>query len=450
MQRTTADAPSPGPSAAHARHPLLFFVHGPVGAVELPRELALPPGRTVVGRDASAGVRLDDARVSRAHAVLERTAQQGDVVLCDEGSRHGSFVNGARVAERPLADGDVLRFGDSHLVFRLAPDPCPDAPVPSLVGVSPAMRELRATLTHLAPHRATVLLSGPSGTGKELAARALHDASGRSGPFVAVNAAALPAELFESQLFGHAPGAFTGARGAQPGLFRAADRGTLFLDEVGELALGLQPKLLRALEEGAVTPVGEVQPVACDVRFVAATNRDLASAVAVGAFRGDLYARLAELVVALPPLALRREDVLWLLRVGAGKEPLLPLAPELVAALLAHDWPFNVRELLAVGQELRIRGAGAARLELELVRHRLPGPAAAATDARHASAAPPGAPEPEPATRAAAPSREELALLLRAANGNVGAVARATGRSRMQVYRWIEAHGLDLERYRKE
>ncbi|MCZ7683061.1 MAG: sigma-54-dependent Fis family transcriptional regulator [Sandaracinaceae bacterium] len=226
---------------------------GPVSVPPVPLSGApLPVGRQIVER----GIQLRDPRASRRHAIFHPT--KGPGVMLEDVSSNGTFVNGERVSgSRVLEDGDLVRIGDSFLVVRWAPAEIGDAEVPEIEGRHPAMRALRRTIASVAPTDAKVLVVGESGTGKELVARAIHERSGRPGPFIAVNCGAIPESLAESQLFGHVAGAFTGAQGAHTGFVRAADRGTLFLDEIGELSLVLQPKLLRALEERKVVPVGE-------------------------------------------------------------------------------------------------------------------------------------------------------------------------------------------------
>ncbi len=221
-----------------------------------------------------------------------------------------------------------------------------------LIGSSAVMRELFELVDRTAPSNAGVLVTGESGTGKELVARALHRRSRRSGgPFVAVNCAAIPDTLIESELFGHVRGAFTDARGARTGLFMQASGGTLFLDEVGELPLGMQAKLLRALQERLVRPVGADVEVACDVRVVAATNHDLEALVRDRRFREDLFFRLAVITLPVPPLRARGADVVLLARhfLARAAEELgtaeRKLAPDALERLLAYEWPGNVREL---------------------------------------------------------------------------------------------------------
>ncbi len=221
-----------------------------------------------------------------------------------------------------------------------------------LVGASPSMQALYRRVEKLAGTDATVLLTGESGTGKELAARALHALSRRSdGPFVAVNCAAVPETLIEAEFFGAERGSYTGADRTRPGKFEAASRGTLFLDEVGDLPPALQPKLLRAIQEGAVTRVGATQETRVDARLVAATNRDLKADVAAGRFREDLYYRLAVLTVAMPPLRERREDVPLLVEHFVARAErrhgvrVKPLPASLLRRLVDYAWPGNVREL---------------------------------------------------------------------------------------------------------
>ena len=217
-----------------------------------------------------------------------------------------------------------------------------------LLGESPAVKRVLAVVERVADTEATVLITGESGTGKELVANRLHEMSSRrDGPFVAVNCAAIARELLESELFGHVKGAFTGAVRDKQGKFQTARGGTLFLDEIGELPYELQPKLLRALQERVVDPVGATQPVRLDVRLVAATNRDLESAVAEGTFRQDLFYRLSVIPIEMPPLRECREDIPLLARhffaLYGGSSVIL--ADDAMEALCAYDWPGNVREL---------------------------------------------------------------------------------------------------------
>ncbi|MCG2841967.1 sigma 54-interacting transcriptional regulator [Sandaracinobacter sp. RS1-74] len=218
---------------------------------------------------------------------------------------------------------------------------------PGPVAADPASRALFDLARRAAGGRATVLVTGPSGAGKEVMARFLHEESPRAGaPFLAVNCAALPDAMLEAMLFGHERGAFTGAQGAAPGLFRAADGGTLFLDELGEMPLTLQAKLLRAVEQGEVLPLGATAPVKVDVRLLAATNRDLEAEVEAGRFRADLYWRLSVFPIALTPLAARPGDILPLAATLVRRLGLCARFTEpALEALLRHDWPGNVREL---------------------------------------------------------------------------------------------------------
>ncbi|TRO81151.1 sigma-54-dependent transcriptional regulator [Desulfuromonas acetexigens] len=232
-----------------------------------------------------------------------------------------------------------------------------------LVGISESMREVFALVRKVAASEATVLIGGESGTGKELVARAIHSGSERqTGPFVAVNCAAIPRDLLESELFGHARGAFTGAIKERKGKFEQAEGGTLFLDEVGELPLDLQPKLLRALQEREIEPVGGTAR-RIDVRLVAATNRDLEAALGDGSFREDLYYRLAVIPLHLPPLRERRDDIPLLVRHFLdkhGKNPPVVCSEAALEALADYDWPGNVRELENAVERMLIlrRGAG--------------------------------------------------------------------------------------------
>jgi DNA-binding NtrC family response regulator len=345
---------------------------------------------------------------------------------------------------RPAARGG-LAAADANRASGL---PVADALVDTLIGQSVAIRRLRHEVALWAPAKCTVLLLGDSGTGKEVTARALHTLSGVKGPLVAVNCAAIPETLAESQLFGHVTSAFTGAK-AHPGYFRAASFGTLFLDEVGELPLQLQAKLLRALEEGVITPVGSVEPQPCPVRVVAATNRNLAAEVQAGKLRGDLYARLSEIVIRLPPLRERREDILLLLGHFLGESP--PLHPLLAEALLLYPWPWNVRELSKVATELRVRGAKLPQLTVELIAERLTATPLPPTT----SPLPPGEPALVPPKPPMVPTAElppllkdELVAALQAEGGRIAQVARALGRSRQQIYRALQQHHLSPDHYR--
>ena len=260
-----------------------------------------------------------------------------------------------RVASRaPLSalEHAVLRLLARHLAMQRAQPAAPSAlPAGGLLGVSPALDAVRRHIAQWAPLPVTVLIQGEPGTGKELVARELHRQSGRRGAFVAVNCAGLPAALLEAELFGVARGAFTGADRDRPGLVEAAEDGTLFLDEVGELPLELQGKLLRLLQEREVRRVGATRTRVVDVRFVAATNRDLPTAVAAGQLRQDLYYRLAVAVIHVPPLRDRPDDVEELARFVVHRcaasfgRPGVRLAPAALEVLRRGTWPGNVREL---------------------------------------------------------------------------------------------------------
>jgi two-component system, NtrC family, response regulator HydG len=238
-----------------------------------------------------------------------------------------------------------------------------------IVGTSPAMETVFQRIKLAAPTSSTILITGESGTGKEVVARALHQNSLRKhGPFVAINCAALPDSLVEAELFGHEKGAFTGAQASRKGFFEAAEHGTLLIDEIGDMPLALQPKLLRALEQRSINRVGSTREVAVDVRIIAATHQRLEERVEAGSFRADLYYRLAVLRIDVPPLRQRREDIPLLLasflqQLSGDGAAVRPISPEALAALCRYGWPGNVRELRNVAESLVVMSSG--RIELE-------------------------------------------------------------------------------------
>jgi transcriptional regulator with GAF, ATPase, and Fis domain len=304
--------------------------------------------------------------------------------------------------------------------------------------MSPVLAARFAELAVAAASRVPIEIAGETGTGKELAARAVHALSGRSGRFVAVNCAALPASLLEAELFGHRRGAFTGAAEDRAGHIRAADGGTLFLDEIAELAPASQAALLRVLQEREVMPVGGTRAVEIDLRVVAATHRDLDDMVAEGSFRHDLFARLAGFRVTVPPLAARRTDLGVLIgmlhtRLFPAEHPGFDI--DAARLLLRYPWPLNVRELeqaLATAQVL-------AGVELVRADH-LPDSVR--------TGRPPGAPRPVVLSENDQKVRDQVVASLREHQGNVSAVARALDKDRKQIQRWIKRFGLDPSSYR--
>ena len=318
-----------------------------------------------------------------------------------------------------------------------------------MIGRGPAMQDLFSLIRRLAPHVRTALVTGETGTGKELVARALHQLGPRhERRFVTINRSAVVETLFESELFGHVRGAFTGATGDKPGLFELADRGTVFLDEVGELPPAVQAKLLRVLEAGECQRVGSLQPRRVDVRVIAATNRDLGSEIRAGRFRNDLFYRLNIIPVALPPLRERREDIPYLtaafLREFAHSfaKPLTGLTRGAERLLVSASWEGNVRELRNVLERAAILATGEFITERELTggmgrEPAMAPPPAAAAAARTQAGYPDGEPVP-----LATLERDHIARALRVAGGNKAAAARTLGLSRRAFYRRLDSYGL--------
>src|SRR5450432_2873828 len=320
---------------------------------------------------------LPDDTVSRHHCELTRAAD--GVHVHDLGSTNGTKLQGARVTEAVVQPGVVLKVGEIEIAVRLAVRSVEVMPSDKTwfggaIGQSLAMRSIFGILERIAPTDATVLLEGETGTGKDVLARAIWTESPRAqGPFVVVDCGAVSYSLLESELFGHERGAFTGAVAARQGAFEMADGGTVFLDEIGELPLDVQPKLLRVLETKEFRRVGGNRTLKTNVRVLAATKRNLQREVQAGKFREDLYFRLAVVPITVPPLRGRREDipalVEYILKAGSQNDPTLgalSMADEAISALTAHDWPGNVRELRNVLERAVYLARAAGENELKL------------------------------------------------------------------------------------
>ncbi|MEZ4250343.1 MAG: sigma-54 dependent transcriptional regulator [Polyangiales bacterium] len=320
-----------------------------------------------------------------------------------------------------------------------------------LLGESPTMIALRERLARVAGTDSTVLVTGESGAGKELVARSLHELSQRrKRPCIAVNCAALPPDLLESELFGHVRGAFTSATRDKEGLVAAAEGGTLFLDEIGDAPLSVQAKLLRVLQERTYLPVGATRERRADVRVVAATNRDLAADIAAGRFREDLFYRLHVVPLHVPPLRERREDILPLaelfLRRASEKHDLgrIRLSPDALGAMRVHDWPGNVRELANVVEAAALLATEGV-VELAHLEAATPRPSA------------PTSFEPRLDTDELPPmadarqrfDRAYLCEVLRRTRGNVSAAARLAGRNRTDFHDLLKRHGVDASEFRE-
>lgn len=393
--------------------------------------------RMVIGADPRADLVLDDPALSKFHCEI-RVGDAGCFVR-DLGSRNGTTVDRVPVIEAPLRDGALLGVGRSELRFEIGNQRRALLQSTSdhfgrLRGGSIPMRGVYALLEAAAASSSTVLLQGESGTGKDLAAESLHQASARrDGPFVVVDCGAIPPNLLEAELFGFEAGAFTGATTARMGAFEAAHGGTLLLDEIGELAHELQPKLLRAIDRHDIQRIGSTTRIPVDVRVIAATNRDLRQEVNARRFRSDLYFRLAVLVITMPPLRERALDLPVLVAtilddLGDRESPMARAltSGELLPELLRHSWPGNVRELRNYIESALVRQdhvlAPAARTEpaidvgqpLRVVREAW---------LRHIE-------------------RRYLEQLLLVHGGNVSAAARAAGVDRVHLHRLLSRAGL--------
>jgi len=455
-----------------------------VVALECDRPLALPSrhalvdvGEVFIGRGSKrhaeriniAGMRglqvsVPDRWMSSRHARIEQSL--GRWLITDAGSKNGTRVNGEVANRRELRDGDVIECGHTLFLFRdrvsTRPDDPPDLEVTAdeVTGMTTLALSLAwdlARLRQLAPSPVAILLLGESGTGKEVVARALAELSRRAGEFVAVNCGAIPDSLIESELFGYKKGAFSGASADHDGLVRAADNGTLFLDEVADLPAPSQAALLRVLQEREVRPVGSTRSVSVDIRLVSATHKELPSLVDAGHFRNDLYARISGYRITLPPLRQRREDLGLLVgqllrKVAPSRAETIKIDVNAALAMFRYGWPLNIRELEnALTAAVVLADDDLIRIEHLPEPVREPAPErdgnGASTLSESGSGGPPVA--DAPLTEEQASHRAELCALFERHDGNVSAVARECGKDRKQIQRWIKRYRIDVESYRR-
>jgi len=429
---TTNTEPLTAASAARAARSELaiqWVLHSALAKVDGLRGLRLR-----IGRGDACHLRLEHSSVSREHAELYR---QGPIyALKDLGSTNGTWLNGERVEHTAVTPGDVLRVGDCvGVVMALDPDgPTREFGVlgPELWG-GPALAKALAKAKASAASDLPVVIVGETGTGKERIARALHHFSARKGRFDAVNCSTVPAALAEAELFGHTRGAFTGAERAREGHFQAAHEGTLFLDEIADLPLDVQAKLLRAVEQGEVTPLGGTAATRVSVRIMAAAHQRLEVLVTERRFRADLCARLAGFIVEVPPLRRRREEIPGFLfrlleKHCTGAIPIV--APALVEWLCLRDWPGNGRELELMVRKLLALHAGEPVLRLSFAQALVE---AEPTVKRSTVAPTSGFPD------RSASDRYRLEQALQRTGGNMKAAAAAAGISRRRAYRLLES-----------
>ncbi len=425
----------------------------------------------IIGRDPQNAICVPEQAVSRQHARI--TYAHSRWIVTDLGSRNGTMIDGSFIGEVELEHLHELRVGDA--IFKFVQDGAERyvryridgemsgsrhaKTIKALVGGC-QMDHIAADIERIAPTELSCVILGETGTGKEVVANELHTRSGRKGSFQAVNCAAIPQNLLESELFGYRRGAFSGADRDKPGLIKLADGGTLLLDEIGDMPLEAQAKLLRVLQAHEVFPLGATNPERVDIRVVCATHRDLHQYVSAGKFRGDLFARLNEHAVKLPPLRERKEDIYQLAHSFAAKygKPKLAFTFSFLVALMHYDWPFNVRELescikrgvalVGDGQPLDTRhlpDAVAEHMKSYGERPRVASPSilppAGLADALPLS-------RQNPSSRRS-PSEEELRTLLARHHGNVAAVGRELGKERMQIHRWLKRYQISLEEYRE-
>ena len=402
-----------------------------------------------VGKAPENDLVLGDETVSRVHFEIVRDAK--GYLVRDMKSTNGTFLDSAEVKEAYLRAGSVIRAGECELKFtpfeeRIEILPSEKEALGEMVGRSPAMREIFGLVERIAPTDATVLIEGETGTGKDMIARTLHQLSPRADkPFIVVDCGAVAGTLIESELFGHEKGAFTGAVASRQGAFELASGGTVFLDELGELSLDLQPKLLRVLEQRELRRVGGTKTVKVDLRVIAATRKDLRSEVEKGKFREDLYFRLNVVPITAPALRERREDIPLLI-----DHMLKKLAPEGGAqltdatrhALMAHDWPGNVRELRNVIERALALGADPGMLVAPL------GPDVAAAAAKGVQLRDAIEFEPGVSFRDTKEKwtelfeRRYLTWLIKRADGNISKAARDADMDRKYLHKLLRKYGI--------
>jgi DNA-binding NtrC family response regulator len=406
------------------------------------REIVVGSETVVVGRNESCDLVLEDGKVSALH--VELVATERGVRVRDLGSRNGTYIGDTRVGEVYVTSAVSLALGDS--VVDLAPTRPSEIDVPDLEGFgplggqSPLMRSVFERLKKAAPTDLTVLVTGETGTGKELVAQAIHQASPRAKrPFVVVDCGAIPPSLAESALFGHERGSFTGAVDKRMSPFVEADGGTIFLDELGELPVDVQPKLLRALAEQRVKAVGSNGYRPVNVRVVAATRRDLVREVNAGRFRSDLYFRVAQLKVELPALRQRLEDLPLLVRRMMGDlgetGAYARVTGESIERLMRHDWPGNVRELRNV---VAVALAFSSEGPIDLAAHLSP------LIARPSESTPTRGRTFQDAKRdvLAQFEREYFTALYAECSGNVSEIGRRAAMERAHVRGYLRRHGI--------
>ncbi|HEY1554313.1 MAG TPA: sigma 54-interacting transcriptional regulator [Kofleriaceae bacterium] len=400
-----------------------------------------------VGKAPENDLVLGDETVSRVHFEIVRDAK--GYLVRDMKSTNGTFLDSAEVKEAYLRAGSVIRAGECELKFtpfeeRIEILPSEKEELGEMVGKSPAMREIFGLVERIAPTDATVLIEGETGTGKDMIARTLHQLSPRADkPFIVVDCGAVAGTLIESELFGHEKGAFTGAVAARQGAFELSNGGTVFLDELGELSLDLQPKLLRVLEQRELRRVGGTKTVKVDLRVIAATRKDLRSEVEKGKFREDLFFRLNVVPITAPALRERREDIPLLIdhmlhKLAPGGGVLLGDATR--SALMAHDWPGNVRELRNVIERALALGTDPGMLVSPL------GPDASSSKGVQLRDALEF--EPELSFRDTKEKwnelfeRRYLAWLIKRADGNISKAARDADMDRKYLHKLLRKYGI--------